>query len=388
MNCTTEKENKHALTASAMNEDDAHQCEAGTGVDHDLQKSTASATVDDVNFNPVQKERTDEDSDSFFIDDNDNRDDLQNGVEERSSSEIINIDGIKHKEETAQLALESIPLDAKPRENDHFLLSWPIVPLAEKTKTSIPNISQERDVESNAKYAGPQETKLAQPDSPPVPAIEQLDTNGTDLEPAQPFEDTSPIKPSSSENDNVNDHINTNDLDEFAAEPQLGAAPRTPEAEECEATTQLKESILYTEELQEDSVECQKPPSSPMQIIPSLESGLNMNILRTDSKDDVSEPQEFEQMPIMSVFTEPSPPERTRTIVELSPAQENIPPGTTPSVTQTKHVSSVSSGGSHFNDEDDDEDEIILVGDKSSARWSRPTIRRVSKMVRLWFLDE
>jgi hypothetical protein len=123
-----------------------------------------------------------------------------------------------------------------------------------------------------------------------------------------------------------------------------------------------------------------------MRIIPSPESGLTSNILRKDSKDDISEPQEEPQelthVPTMSVFTEPSPPERIKSNVTISPAQENIPPNTTPFATHTNHVSSVNSSGSHYDDLDDDEDEIILVGDKSSARWSRPAMRRVSKMVR------
>ncbi|KAI8576394.1 hypothetical protein K450DRAFT_257088 [Umbelopsis ramanniana AG] len=393
VDCTTEKEEKH--TSPAMNVDDAPQCdEPCKSVNDDLQISTASATVD---VKPVREER-DKDTDHFFIDANQNRNDPWNDVEECLSSEIINIDENKHKEEIAQLEAESVLLDAKPKENDDFLLSWPIVPLAEKTKTSIPDKLEDGGSESHAEHAGPQETEIEQSDSAQTPAVDQHDTNdndiestpvtaidqhhtnSNDIEPAQSVEDISPINPSSSEHDILKDIIDTNDVDEVAAEPQPRSAPRSPEADENEAACQLEKSILYIEKLQEDTIVSEKPPSNSMFIIPSLESGLNTNAFKSDAKDDVFEPQEFHDIPTTSAFTEPSPPERINTIVELSPAQENIPPGTTPSVTQPKPVSSVGSSGSHFDDDDDDEDEIILVGDKSSTRLSRPTIRRVSKM--------
>ena len=459
-----------------MHEDDAQRCDADNDIDLDLQNGTVSASTDDVDVKPAQEESEDEETHSFSNDPNEIGNDLHNVVEKRSSLGIFNIDGNKHKEKSAHLEADSVISDAKTKENDDFLLSWPIVPLLDNTKTSIPNIHEERDTESSTKsiveHTDPQETELAQSDNPPVFAIKQLDTNDTELEPAQPITETSPIKPSSSENENTEDSIIANDFNEIAAEsppefaPRTPAqhiaesspikpssenesiqnsiiandfneiaaesppefapttpaqliaetspikpsssenesiqnsiiaidfnevaaesppefAPRTPEADEGRESTQLEESIHYTDKLQKDTVVCEKNPSSPMQIIPSLESGLTPNILRKDSNHDVSEPQELTHVPTMSVFTEPSPPERTKTNVAISPAQENIPPNTTPSATHTNHVSPVNSTGSHYDDLDDDEDEIILVGDKSSARWSRPAMRRVSKMVRI-----
>ncbi|KAH8549743.1 hypothetical protein BGW37DRAFT_500621 [Umbelopsis sp. PMI_123] len=374
-------EEKHASPAPVIMEANERNCDTSNNIVQVRQDVPTSSTADNSLVKTDQEEVKDEEYHSFHYKVEENLKEQPDGTNEPSSIMVIKIDENQQIQETAQLESESetVPSNVKPTKKDDFNISDPMVAPTEKVQLSIPEVHRKQEATCVADVTNVQEIETVVPDMSSGTTNDQQDTNTIALESGQPVENVQAIRRDSHEKVNTENEIETNDIQKVI-KPQSVSGSGISEAAECKDTVHLDQTIQDTEKVKTRTAICEKSSSSPIQAIPCLASGLKTNVLRKDSIEDIFESNELPSIPNMPVFTEPSPLESTKPIVDLYPSQENIPPGTTPFVTETKHVTTGSSSGSPYDDQDDDADEIILVGDKSSARWSRSAIRRLSKM--------
>jgi hypothetical protein len=127
-----------------------------------------------------------------------------------------------------------------------------------------------------------------------------------------------------------------------------------------------------------DTNERKHDSSIILEMIPSPNLHSSINDKNENTKHQESEPKLPSNLSEMQISPAVSAAELPENSKKTSVPQENIPPDNIPQVTPTPV--SVASSCSPY-DDDDDIDEVILVGDKSSTKWSRPVARRISRMV-------